>query len=188
MQMSHLGGEDAPRPHRGTLTPFIPLSLRAFKGEGERITEAEVGAKAPTSASSSVLGRGRGEEVKGVSGQVLDSSRGIGMTVRRVGGWQTEVTIWRGVGHPPLILRGPQHERPHGPGNGTGLLPTPDSSRGIGMTGEKGVVGDGGMRRVGKAWASPPLILRVASARAAPRPRGGDQPPCQPQIPRGASE
>ena len=36
---------------------MIPLSLRAFKGEGEKRTEAEVGAEAPTSASSSVLGR-----------------------------------------------------------------------------------------------------------------------------------
>ena len=50
-------GETPPQPHRGTLTPLIPLSLRAIKGEGERRTEADVGASAPTSASSSVLGR-----------------------------------------------------------------------------------------------------------------------------------
>ena len=50
-------GETPPQPHRGTFTPLIPLSLRAVKGEGEIRTEAEVGAEAPTSASSSVLGR-----------------------------------------------------------------------------------------------------------------------------------
>ena len=33
-------GRDAPPPPKGTLTPFIPLSLRAFNGEGERRTEA----------------------------------------------------------------------------------------------------------------------------------------------------
>ena len=33
-------------------------TLRAIKGEGERRTEADVGAEAPTSASSSVLGGG----------------------------------------------------------------------------------------------------------------------------------
>ena len=50
-------GETPTQPHRGTFTPLIPLSLRAVKGEGEIRTEAEVGASAPTSASSSVLGR-----------------------------------------------------------------------------------------------------------------------------------
>ncbi len=37
----HYRGGDAPRPHRGTLTPLVPLSLRAYKGEGERRTEAD---------------------------------------------------------------------------------------------------------------------------------------------------
>ena len=50
-------GETPPQPHRGTFTPLIPLSLRAIKGEGEGRTEADVGASAPTSASSSVLER-----------------------------------------------------------------------------------------------------------------------------------
>ena len=48
------------RRRKGTLTPLVPLSCRAIKGEGERRTEAEVGARAPTSASSSILGRGEG--------------------------------------------------------------------------------------------------------------------------------
>ena len=72
-----------PEGGKGTLTPFIPLSLGAFKGEGEGKTEgyacalaqaypsslvlrgeggteAEVGAFAPASASSSILERGEG--------------------------------------------------------------------------------------------------------------------------------
>ena len=32
-------------PAQGTLTPLVPLSLRAIKGEGERRTEADVGAE-----------------------------------------------------------------------------------------------------------------------------------------------
>ncbi len=54
-------GFDCLRNGGKTLTPLIPLSLRAFKGEGEKRTEAEVGAEAPTSASSSVLGRREGK-------------------------------------------------------------------------------------------------------------------------------
>ena len=32
---------DTPRPPRATLTPLVPLSLRACKGEGEKRTEAD---------------------------------------------------------------------------------------------------------------------------------------------------
>ncbi len=80
-------GETPPQPHRGTLTPFIPLSLRAFKGEGEIRTEGDVGASAPTSPSSSVLGGkgdgfpiGVGNDGRGAGRPTPDSSRGIGMT------------------------------------------------------------------------------------------------------------
>ena len=58
----------------GTLTPLVPLSLRAIKGEGEKRTEAEVGAEAPTSASSSIL--------RGWEGWIPDYS---GMTEEKVG-------------------------------------------------------------------------------------------------------
>ena len=51
-------GGHRPSPTRGTLTPFIPLSLRAIKGEGEIKTEACTCAKAQVHASSLVLGRG----------------------------------------------------------------------------------------------------------------------------------
>ena len=37
----HYRGGDAPRPHSRTLTPLVPLSLRAYKEEGERRTEAD---------------------------------------------------------------------------------------------------------------------------------------------------
>ena len=57
-------------PHGPAGEPSPPLSpshatgasstLRAFKGEGEIRTEAEAGAKAPASASSSLLGRREG--------------------------------------------------------------------------------------------------------------------------------
>ena len=39
--MSLLGGH-RPQPHRGTLTPLVPLSLRAYKGEWEIRIEAHV--------------------------------------------------------------------------------------------------------------------------------------------------
>ena len=39
--MSLLGGH-CPQPHRGTLTPFVPLSLEGRKGEGEIRIEAHV--------------------------------------------------------------------------------------------------------------------------------------------------
>ena len=49
-----------PQPHRGTLTPLVPLSLRAFKEEGERKTEACTCALAQVHASSfGTGGRGR---------------------------------------------------------------------------------------------------------------------------------
>ena len=38
-------GGTPPQPHRGTLTPLIPLSLRAIKGEGEIRIEAHVRAE-----------------------------------------------------------------------------------------------------------------------------------------------
>ena len=47
-------------PHTGTLTPLVPLSLKAVEGEGERRTEAGVGVETPTPASSSILGKREG--------------------------------------------------------------------------------------------------------------------------------
>ena len=44
-----------------TLTPFIPLSLRAFKGEGEEKTEGRTCALAQVRPSSLILREG-GEE------------------------------------------------------------------------------------------------------------------------------
>ncbi len=57
-------GEPNLHPASGTLSPLVPLSpsrdsgqaLRAFKGEGERRTEAHACAKAQAWASNSVLG------------------------------------------------------------------------------------------------------------------------------------
>ena len=54
---------------RGTLTPFIPLSLRAIKGEGERKTEAYTCAVAQVYASSLILG-GR-EESRSEAGMMV---------------------------------------------------------------------------------------------------------------------
>ncbi len=45
---------------KGTLTPLIPLSLRAFEGEGEIKTEGCTSAKAEVQPSSLVLGEGDG--------------------------------------------------------------------------------------------------------------------------------
>ena len=68
-----------------TLSPLIPLSLRAIKGEGERRTEADAGADAPASASSSILGRreemavGKGLFSCWVSFSILSVGRGLAM-------------------------------------------------------------------------------------------------------------
>ena len=86
-----LGERRTPQPRRGTLTPLIPLSLKAIKGEGEIRTEGDVGADAPTSPSSSILGRGDRGWVshwgKGGWGWVYAIGAGfarseLGMTVR----------------------------------------------------------------------------------------------------------
>ena len=71
------GGEGhAPSPTgEGTLTPFIPLSLRAFKVEGERKTEACTCANAQVHASSFGTGGGRR----------MDSGSGAGVTERGSG-------------------------------------------------------------------------------------------------------
>ena len=53
--LSPLGGGG-----RGTLTPLVPLSLRAYKGEGEEKTEGCTCAKAQVHPSSLVQGRGEG--------------------------------------------------------------------------------------------------------------------------------
>ena len=117
------------QPRRGTLSPLVPLSLRAFKGEGERKTEActcaraqvhassfgtggkgdirtegDVGANAPTSPSSSVLGR-RGNSTP-------DSSRGIGMTLGVGGGGWKGATSSGAWASPRSYFDGAQHERP----------------------------------------------------------------------------
>ena len=45
MSLSEASLRPHPQPHRGTLTPLVPLSLRAFKGEGEIRIEAHVRAE-----------------------------------------------------------------------------------------------------------------------------------------------
>ena len=81
-------------------------------------------------------GSGNGGSKRQVSGQVLDPSRGLGMTGG--GGWGRSHGIALTWG-PPLILREPQHERPRPWGwlHGIGVLTT----RGFGMTGGWGVGG-----------------------------------------------
>ena len=59
------GREYPSSPHRRTLTPLIPLSLRALKGEGEEKTEASACAMAQALASSLVLGRREGITERG---------------------------------------------------------------------------------------------------------------------------
>ena len=57
--VSHLGGTP-PQPHRGTLTPLIPLSLRAIKGEGEIRIEVHVRALHARGPLIQYLGEGDG--------------------------------------------------------------------------------------------------------------------------------
>ena len=65
-----------PPTPQGTLTPFIPLSLRAFKGEGEGKTEGCTCAKAQVHPSSLVLG-GRGMDSR--PRRIFDRLSGAGM-------------------------------------------------------------------------------------------------------------
>ena len=58
-------GNGYPSPHRRTLTPLVPLSLRALKGEGEEKTEGSDCAMAQSLASSLVLGGREGGEGSG---------------------------------------------------------------------------------------------------------------------------
>ena len=55
----------------GTLTPLVPLSLRAYKGEGEEKTEASACARAQALASSLVLGGGKNK------GMHVDQGAGV---------------------------------------------------------------------------------------------------------------
>ena len=73
-----LGPTGEPSP---PLSPSPPSgqALRAFKGEGERRTEGHVGAQHPRGPLVQYWGEEGRKEIKGVSGQVLDSPRGIGM-------------------------------------------------------------------------------------------------------------
>ena len=130
-------GGDIPRPPRGTLTPLVPLSLRAFNGEGERRTEARTGAMAPVRASSSVLGERHEDRVGGGVTRWLSNARAA----------------------PRSYFEWPQHERPHtedkdewvdGKVWRTLSIDTRDPSRGIGMTGEKAVGMGGGGVEVGE--------------------------------------
>ena len=68
------------RPGEGTLSPFVPLSLRAFKGEGEIRIGAYACASAHAYAPNSVPGEeGEREDT------TLYSSWGLGMTGESVG-------------------------------------------------------------------------------------------------------
>ena len=64
--MRWVGMGCAPPPTWGTLSPLVPLSLRAFKGEGERRIGACICAKAHMHAPNSVPGGGRKEERLGI--------------------------------------------------------------------------------------------------------------------------
>ena len=102
--LSHLWGEYPPVPQgnpQETLTPLIPLSLRAIKGEGGEKNRGRRGCVAPTSASSSVLGEGEDP--------APDSSRGIGMTEAEWGvGWPYGGMrrVGKGSTPSPLIFEG----------------------------------------------------------------------------------
>ena len=60
MSLSEASLRPHPQPHRGTLTPLVPLSLRAFKGEGEIRTEARTGAVHPCGPLVQYWGEGDG--------------------------------------------------------------------------------------------------------------------------------
>ena len=83
-----LGGTP-PQPHRGTLTPFVPLSLGAIKGEGEIRIEAHVRAEHARGPLIQYWGEGDGFPI------------GVGIDVR--GEIRTEART--GAQHPcgPLV-------------------------------------------------------------------------------------
>ena len=98
----------APPPTWGTLTPLVPLSLRAFKGEGERRIGACICAKAHMQAPNSVPGRRGTEEKLGIGRRYvasfgtggMDSGSGGGMT------WGRQI----GDGASPRFLAGPRND------------------------------------------------------------------------------
>ena len=154
----------------------------------------DISAMLPCNMADMSLSRGRGRKArKGVRGQVLDSSRSLGMTGLRgcgVGeGW--DATDWQCGVAPARPFDGAQGERPR-PKEGITLTlalshrrergygaqgdSSLDSSRGLGMAGLRGLWGGGG--RDGLASAGlPPLdpstVLRVSG----PAPRRGSPSP-----------
>ena len=101
-------------PGRGTLTPLVPLALRAFKGEGERRTEGRTYA---VHACGPLVqywgGRGKGHHPRFLAGHRNDiGSRRGGVGKERRGGM-----VERGP-PPRSYFDGALHERPH-TGEGT---------------------------------------------------------------------
>ncbi len=83
-------------PYSGTLTPFIPLSLRAFKGEGERRIEGSACARAQALPSNSVLVEVGGMDSRSATGglSARRTPRRIFDTFSRLGG-RDEGWGWR---------------------------------------------------------------------------------------------
>ena len=85
--MGAFWGDFPPRPLRGTLTPLVPLSLRANKGEGEK---KQRGAPAPRRRCTPLVwywGEGDRESWLARDGvgwgrDAGDYSRGMGMTLK----------------------------------------------------------------------------------------------------------
>ena len=76
-------GGISPQPLGGTLTPLIPLSLRACKGEGEEKTEGSACAMAQALPSSLVLGGEKKERKNGRDGCAASTSAFSSVLERR---------------------------------------------------------------------------------------------------------
>ena len=169
-------GNVPPSP-KGTLTPCIPLSLTGPKGEGERRTEADVGAAHPRLPLVRYCGEGgRPPRPRFLAGHRNDREGRGGLE-------GCEGLEGRELPHArPFDFA--QDERPSPRGRNT-LTQAPDSSRGIGMTERGGVA----WRDV-KDWRGvgyPPLDPSTSLRMSGPAPGEGTPSP-KPQIPRRASE
>ncbi len=105
-----------PQPPKGTLTPLVPLSLRAYKGEGERRTEAGVGATHPRLPLVQYWGGGGGMPLsptgepsppRETRGRLLGPLRGLCMTgLSTFESPSPSPVEGEGIGPPPMPLRG----------------------------------------------------------------------------------
>ena len=113
-----MGGGTRSQLHGGTLSPFIPLSLRVFKGEGERRTEAYACAMHMRMPLVQYWGR-------------MDSGSGAGMTGGVGDGSRAWRTGWGPIECGTIFCRASGDGAGEGVVNGTGCMGGEDGACGF---------------------------------------------------------